>query len=82
MHAKIKIVVFHYDVHNNCSLHSSVLIGKMNEYFDALKFKNEASRMCCADENVNLPVCHSPLEPLSKLLLYYILMNTSTILLH
>ncbi|GFU70728.1 ATP-dependent DNA helicase [Trichonephila clavipes] len=71
LHADLNLSAFHYDSNNEYSLHSNVVIGKMDKicmYCSALKFKNETRGMCCASGKVKLPDLHSPPEPLSTFL--------------
>ncbi|GFV41644.1 uncharacterized protein TNCV_3627951 [Trichonephila clavipes] len=71
LHADLNLSAFHYDSNNEYSLHSNVVIGKMDKicmYCSALKFKNETRGMCCAGGKVKLPELHSPPEPLSTFL--------------
>ncbi|GFX71443.1 helitron_like_N domain-containing protein [Trichonephila clavipes] len=70
IHTDLNLCGFNYNPLYNYSLHSSVIIAKMDKkctYCGAQKFKNETPGMCCAGGKVKLPDLRSPPEPLLTL---------------
>lgn len=63
-------VAFAYDCNEDYNLHPIVDIGSMNQvcqHCNALKYRNEASGMCCSDGKVALPHFDLPPDPLLSL---------------
>lgn len=67
----LNLGAFRYNAAYDYSLHTNVVIGKMDKLCDhcnALKFSNETRGMCCAGGKVKLPQLNPPHEPLSTLI--------------
>lgn len=68
--ASLNRAAFSYDVSIDYSNYQCVLIGSMNSvcsYCKALKYKNEANGLCCANGKVKLIPLAPPPEPLYSL---------------
>lgn len=69
-HASLNRAAFSYDVSIDYSNYQCVVIGSMNSvcsHCKALKYKNEASGLCCANGKVKLIPLDPPPEPLYSL---------------
>lgn len=70
MNIDLNRVAFAYDRNADYHLHPTVTIGAMDEvcrHCNALKYRHEASGMCCSDGKVALPHFNLPPDPLLSL---------------